>query len=845
MPVAAPPAPDSQGPLRRDVRLLGALLGHVIREQEGQSLYDAEERVRQTSRAGDFEAVQAIVAALPVDEQGRLVRAFSLYFQLANLAEQHHRIRRRRQYAVERRVAAESLDAAFQELEAAGVTSAQLRDAARRVSLELVLTAHPTEATRRTVLTAQLQISELLHRLDDPQLSDPGKRDIEDALAEQITTLWQTDETRTKRPRVVDEIRHGLWFFEQSLFDVAPSLVGDYRRRIPGAPLPLRFGSWIGGDQDGNPNAGPETLRAAAQRARELVLKRYADEVREMARTMGVSRALVDVNEALLTSIAADEQRLAGVAPTDISASADDEPYRRKLWLMYQRLLQTVENQPGGYGHVHEFVADLEVIDASLRAHRGERIANGRLAALRRRVELFGFHVAKLDVRVHTRDLATQTDRVRETLQVVAELHRQHGPAVCDTLILSGTTGPEPVLTAIGLARDAGLTLSVVPLFESIDDLQRAGQIVEALATSPAFAAVLDARRRRMEVMVGYSDSAKDGGYLAAQWEIYRAQEDLSAVAAKHRIELTIFHGRGGSTGRGGGPTHAAILAQPGGHARGRLKLTEQGETISFKYGLPGLAYRNLEAALSATVLSVFPNVVGSSAPAFGRELMAQAARLAEEAFRSFVWHNPTFVPFFRSFTPVDELALLEIGSRPARRPSADAEYLQSLRAIPWVFSWTQNRSLLPAWYGCGSGLAPLIETADGLDKVRRLYRDWPFFRSIVENLEMTIAKSSLEIARSYLGLVPDSADPDGHFARIADEHARTTDVVLRIVEADRLLDRHPVVQRTIRLRNPYVNPINAMQVALLRAHRNGDADAARPLVRTIAGITAGLRNSG
>ncbi len=844
MPVAPPPAPDSQGPLRRDVRLLGALLGHVIREQEGQSLYDAEEQVRQTSRAGDFGAVQTIVAALPVDEQGRLVRAFSLYFQLANLAEQHHRIRRRRQYAVERRVAAESLDAAFQQLEAAGVTSAQMRDAARRVSLELVLTAHPTEATRRTVLTAQLQISELLHRLDDPQLSDPGKRDIEDALAEQITTLWQTDETRTKRPRVVDEIRHGLWFFEQSLFEVAPALVGDYRRRIPGAPLPLRFGSWIGGDQDGNPNAGPATLRAAAQRARELVLHRYADEVREMARTMGVSRALVDVNEALLTSIAADEQRLADFVG-DITASADDEPYRRKLWLMYHRLLQTAAAKPGGYGHVHDFVADLEVIDASLRAHRGERIANGRLAALRRRVELFGFHVAKVDVRVHARDLTTQADRVRETLQVVAELQKEHGPAACDTFILSGTTGPEPVITAAGMAREAGLTLSVVPLFESIDDLQRAGQIVEALATSPEFARVLDARRRRMEVMVGYSDSAKDGGYLAAQWEIYRAQEELSAVAARHRIELTIFHGRGGSTGRGGGPTHAAILAQPGGHARGRLKLTEQGETISFKYGLPGLAYRNLEAALSATLLSVFPNVVGSSAPDVGRELMAEAARRSEVAFRDFVWHNPLFVPFFRSFTPVDELALLEIGSRPARRPSADAEFLQSLRAIPWVFSWTQNRSLLPAWFGCGSGLAPILDTAEGLDTVRKLYRDWPFFRSIVENLEMTLAKSSLEIARAYLDLVPESADPDGHFARIADEHALTTDVVLRIVEADHLLDRHPVVQRTIRLRNPYVNPINAMQVALLRAHRGGDAEAARPLVRTIAGITAGLRNSG
>ncbi len=845
MPLAPPPVHDSQGPLRRDIRLLGALLGQVILEQEGQALYDVEERVRQTSRRGNYEDVRAIVTGMPVDEQGRLVRAFSLYFQLANLAEQHHRIRRRRQYAVERRVAAESLDAAFRELHGGGVTDAQLRDAARRISLELVLTAHPTEATRRTVLSAQVQISELLHRLDDPQLSEPGRRDIEDALAEQITALWQTDETRAKRPRVVDEIRHGLWFFEQSLFDVAPALVGDYRRRIPGAPLPLRFGSWIGGDQDGNPNAGPATLRAAADRARDLVLRRYADEVREMARTLGVSRALVDVNEALLTSIAADEQRLADASPTDSSASADDEPYRRKLWLMHHRLVATAENQPGGYGHVHEFVADLEVIDASLRAHRGERIANGRLASLRRQVELFGFHVAKLDVRVHVRDLAAQPDRVRESLRVVKDLQRQHGPAACDTLILSGTTSAEPVLTASAMAREAGLTLSVVPLFESIDDLQRAGSIVESLVTAPEFAAVLDARRRRLEVMVGYSDSAKDGGYLAAQWEIYRAQEDLSAVAAKHRIELTIFHGRGGSTGRGGGPTHAAILAQPGGHARGRLKLTEQGETISFKYGLPGLAYRNLEAALSATLLSVFPSVVGSSAPAFGRELMQQAARTSEQAFRSFVWQNPSFVPFFRAFTPVDELALLEIGSRPARRPSADAEYLQSLRAIPWVFSWTQNRSLLPAWYGCGAGLAPLVETADGLAQLRRLYREWPFFRSIVENLEMTLAKSSLDIARSYLDLVPADADPAGHFARIAEEHARTTDVVLRIVEADTLLDRHPVVQRAIHLRNPYVNPINAMQVALLRAYRNGDPDAVRPLVRAIAGITAGLRNSG
>jgi phosphoenolpyruvate carboxylase len=840
-----PPVSDAQRPLRRDIRLLGELLGQVILEQEGQALFDIEERVRLTSRDGDFAAVQAIVSSLSLDEQARLVRAFSQYFQLTNLAEQHHRIRRRRQYAVERRIGAESLDAAFRRLTDAGVSETALRQAAQHVSLELVLTAHPTEATRRTVLAAQLGVSALLHQLDDPQLSDAGRRDVEDALAELITTLWQTDETRAKRPRVVDEIRHGLWFFEQSLFDVAPALVGDYRRWLPDAPLPLRFGSWIGGDQDGNPNAGPDTLREAVQRARSLVITRYLDEVRELARSLGVSSSVVDVDDELLVSTEADAAAMPKVN-TDIGTSLDEEPYRRKLWMMWHRLRRTLHAEgPHAYASADQFRADLDTLDRSLRAHRGDRIANGRLAGLRRRVELFGFHVAKMDVRVHARDLEPAHDRIADTLRTVAALQQEHGPAVCDTLVLSGTTGSAPVLRALEMTREAGVTLAIVPLFETIDDLQRAGDVVDGLLQEPAFAALVERRGRRLEIMVGYSDSAKDGGYLSAQWEIYRAQEDLAAVAARHDVELTIFHGRGGSTGRGGGPTHAAILAQPAGHPPGRLKLTEQGETISFKYGLPGLAYRNLEAALSATLLSAFPDVTRSAAPSYGREIMSEAARRAEHAYRALVWANPAFVAFFRTFTPVDELSLLEIGSRPARRHTEDAAFLQSLRAIPWVFAWTQNRCLLPAWFGCGTGLAPIADTPTGLDTLRRLYREWPFFRSIVENLEMTLAKTSLDIARSYLSLVPASAEPERHFATIEAEHALTTRLVLDIVEAKQLLDRHPVVQRAIHLRNPYVNPINAVQVELLRRHRGGDDAAARPLVRTIAGIAAGLRNSG
>ncbi len=841
----ANPVSDAQRPLRRDIRLLGELLGQVILEQEGQVLFDIEERVRLTSRQGDVAGVQDIVASLSLDEQARLVRAFSLYFQLTNLAEQHHRIRRRRQYAVEQRVGAESLDAAFARLADAGVGKEALREASRHVSLELVLTAHPTEATRRTVLTAQLGVSALLHQLDDPQLSDAGRRDVEDTLAELITTLWQTDETRAKRPRVVDEIRHGLWFFEQSLFDVAPALVGDYRRWLPDAPLPLRFGSWIGGDQDGNPNAGPETFVQAVDRARRLILGRYLDEVHALARSLGVSSSVVAVDAALLESTEADARQMPKVN-SDIGTSLDEEPYRRKLWMMWHRLRRTMTGEgPHAYESADQFAADLDLIDRSLRAHRGDRIANGRLASLRRRVELFGFHVAKVDVRVHARDLEQAPARIMETLRTVADLQRAHGPAVCDTLVLSGTTGTGPVLRALEMTREAGATLAVVPLFETIDDLQRAGAVMEATLGDANFADLVERRGRRLEVMVGYSDSAKDGGYLSAQWEIYRAQEDLAAVAARHDVELTIFHGRGGSTGRGGGPTHAAILAQPAGHPPGRLKLTEQGETISFKYGLPGLAYRNLEAALSATLLSAFPEVARSAAPEEGRTLMAEAARRAEDAYRALVWNNPAFVAFFRTFTPVTELSLLEIGSRPARRAADDSAFLESLRAIPWVFAWTQNRCLLPAWYGCGSGLAPMAETSDGLASLRRLYRDWPFFRSIVENLEMTLAKTSFDIARRYLTLVPAEAEPDRHFALIEAEHQRTMQLVLDIVEARHLLDRHPVVQRTIHLRNPYVNPINAVQVELLRRYRGGDQEAARPLVRTIAGISAGLRNSG
>ena len=821
-------ATQADEPLRADVRMLGSILGTVLVEQVGSGLLDAVERVRLLARdareRGDVAEVHAAVIDLAPEDQALVLRAFGIYFQLANIAEQHHRLRRRREHAQEEATSRESLDDAFERL--ADVPEDELRRRAEETALELVLTAHPTEATRRTTLLAHVRIAHELALLDDPLLTPPDRRDAEGRLAEEVTLLWQTDEVRHDRPRVTDEIRHGLWFFEHSLLRVSEELLRDWRRRLPDAPPPFSFGTWIGGDMDGNPAAGSTTIGEALERARTLALEHHRADVRALAVELSSHRTLVRVSPELEESLALDAHELPAYAD-EIGARNELEPYRRKLSFMWWRLGND------GYGSPDKLLADIGVIRRSLEENGGRRIAAGRVAALERTVELFGFHLAKLDVRLHARDL--DSARARDAVAAAAAARRRHGERALDTLIVSGTSSAADVLRALELS---AAPLAVVPLFETIDDLAAAPPIVDRLLQEPRFAERVAARGGRVEVMVGYSDSGKDGGYLAAQWAIHRAQEGLAEVAREHGVELTIFHGRGGSAGRGGGPTHAAIVAQPPGHPPGRVKLTEQGETISFKYGLAGLARRNLEAALAGTLLATFPERTVRMPNAGERETLDELAHISRARYRAFV-DEPEFVGFFRAFTPVDELALLEIGSRPARRPN-DAEYLSSLRAIPWVFAWTQNRVLLPAWYGCGTAFAAVED-----ETLRSLYEEVPFFRSLVDNLEMTLAKSSLDVARGYLALVPDTELRDRMFADIVEEHDHAVEGALRAIGVCELLERQPVLQNSIRLRNPYVDPMNAIQVELLRRYRAGDDSARLPLMRSIAGIAAALRNTG
>ena len=906
-------------PLRRDINMLGRILGQIIVEQEGKGLFGAEEEIRLLCKRLRFdydpdldERLRGRVERMSAEELGRIVRAFSVYFQLVNIAERYHRIRRRRQYESTPDASPQraSLRSALARLKREGTSGEELGRVLERLNLSLVLTAHPTETQRRSIRLKHLRIGEILGSLEVENLTPREHNKAEERLAEEITVLWQTDELRVERPEVEDEIRRTLLFFEKPLIsstlDVYRDLEDELANQFPDESLALgrvlEFGSWVGGDQDGNPFVKPETLGTALNLHRDLILNRHLESALSLAEHLSQSVRLAAISEELEHSIERYEWLLPDTA-REFRSQERNEPYRRKMLLVAARLRHTLEDpgSPATYGNAVELKEDLLVVRRSLLRHGGERIAQGGLRDFIRQVDVFGFHLARLDVRQESSRIAQAvaellpgedyqsldeagkvdllqrllkkpedkasseelSDESRDVLETFEQINQAEDgtESPLEAFILSMARGASDVLGVQFLARRAGLLavddegrctenrLNVTPLFETIDDLEEAPEVLRRLLEDSFYRSALEKRGDLQEIMLGYSDSGKDAGYVASNWALYKAQRALSAVARENGVKLRLFHGRGGTVGRGGGPSYDAILAQPPGTVGGRIRITEQGEVISFKYSMPGLARRNLDTVLAA-VLEASAEEREREPEKEWVETLEQLSASSSETYRELVYEDEDFYAFFSGASPIGELSLVNIGSRPAKR--VEKPDVESLRAIPWVFAWTQNRFLLPSWYGAGTALDAFIEdTNRGLDLLREMYRGWPFFRTLVDFMQMTLAKSDIRIAETYSTLVEDPSIRERLWKRTSGEHTLSVQALLRITKQKHLLDNAPILQRSVRLRNPYVDPLSYIQVSLLRRFSSLPEDSpereaiSHPLLLTIAGISSGLLNTG
>jgi phosphoenolpyruvate carboxylase len=887
-------ATDPTEPLRRDVSTLGRLLGDTLIEQEGREFFDLEERIRALAKRGRASSgaerarataeLRRAIGELDTPTAERVARAFAHYFQVVNLAEQHHRVRRRRDYERAGAPQRGSL-AELGPLLARHATREEVEAMLRGASIELVFTAHPTEAQRRTVLEKHRRIADLLDALDREQPTHAEERAYRGGLREEITLLWQTDEIRHERPRVGDEVKNTLYYLEQILYPLLPrtyarleeALAAAYGAHVEVPPL-LRFGSWVGADMDGNPNVTPEVAvdTALAQAARVVAL--HAREVARLGARLSQSTRRIGVSDELLESLArdrAEHPEYAGRA-AQLEARTRDEPYRRKLRWIEARLEATHEafvrarasgglpERRFGYASPRELLDDLRLIERSLAAHDGRHAGLAHVVALRRRVEVFGFHLAKLDVRVPAkwvREAARAVPRPEgpgmAAMQAIAEMHRRTTPSSAESFILSMTHGHGDMLDALTLAEAAGLyrpddgvaAVSIVPLFETLDDLERCPREMDSALSHPRYARYVAVRGRRQEVMVGYSDSNKDAGIIASSFALYRAQRALAAVCRRHQVEVTVFHGRGGSIGRGGGPSQRAIESLPAGSIAGRFKLTEQGEVLGWKYLLPAIAERNLELTTSGVLeASLVPEEPPDGELAEYEAAFARAADESLVAYRALV-HAPRFAEYFAQSTPLEEIGALPLGSRPARRTGQAT--IEDLRAIPWVFAWTQSRQMVPGWFGAGQALRMLLREK-GVAFVRRMRERWPFFATTLDAVSVALATADVPIAAEYASLVEDRALARELFRRIALDHGRAVRAVCAIVDRPTLLAHQPTLARSIELRNPYVDPLSFVQVELLRRKRDHQrrgepvpASLERALLLTINGVAAGLRNTG
>ena len=902
-----PDAPDIDSALRDDIRRLGAQLGDTLVRQAGPELLERVEQVRrharQLRRDDDTSVALAdVLGNVDLVEAIQLVRAFTTYFHLANTAEQVHRI----DDLTETRAARTNrFDQTVQRLRDAGFSADDVVEAVNNAQLYPVFTAHPTEASRRSILDKLAELSGLIEdRAKSASESTRGR--IDRRVDELIDAIWQTDELRRAQPDPVDEARSILYFLTEIVVDGIPELLDDLDaslREIGGSldprRLPLRFGSWVGGDRDGNPNVTPATTLEVLDFQRARALRIVINEIEELSSELSVSTAVRPISDELTAQLEADRDMFPRVIARFGTLSAG-EPYRQRLGVIHQRLLEAATEPQGArcYRSPDELQDDLDMLARSLHANQGGRMAQGRLARVQRIVAMVGFHLAVLDVREHadhhhaalatrfsaldvdyaalSRDERTELltaelasprplaapgrggdDRVFGLFSALRERMDDVGDHIIESYIISMTEGVDDVLAPAVLARDVGLVdinagiarLGFVPLFETIGDLRAIGTVMRQLLATEPYRRLVELRGNVQEVMVGYSDSNKDGGITTSQWEIHQALRTIAEVAAETGVQITVFHGRGGTIGRGGGPTHSSILGQPPGAVSSAVKVTEQGEVIADKYALPQIAQRNLDLAISAVVEASLSHRKPRNKPSVTANwdrVMDTMSATSYAAYRDFL-ETPGLVEYFQTSTPVEELGSMNIGSRPARRRGATGG-LSDLRAIPWVFGWTQSRQIIPGWFGVGSGLEAVRAAGDG-DLLVEMHERWQFFRTFISNVEMTLSKTDLAIARHYVTTL---VDPSLHhfFDRVAEEHDRTVAQIAEVT-GGALLDDLPILRRTLEVRDAYLDPINVLQVDLLARSRAGTEDPAeaarlrRALLLTVNGVAAGLRNTG
>jgi phosphoenolpyruvate carboxylase len=912
---------DKDLPLKEDIRMLGRLLGDTLREQEGAETFDLIERIRRTAirfrREGEARAraeLESILSQLSDAQAVAVTRAFTYFSQLANIAEDLHRNRRRRAHQIAGSPSREGLAAALSRVAQAGHGPQVVAEFFRDALISPVLTAHPTEVQRKSILDGQLEIARLLAERDRLNLTDEERAVGEENLRRVILSLWQTRILRELRLKVNDEIENGLSYYRYTFLRQIPRLYAEiedhFKAQWPAAEIPLapvlRMGAWIGGDRDGNPFVTHDVTRYALRRQSSTALDFYLSEVHQLGAELSQSLRIVTVSLEL--------DALAARAP-DASEHRRDEPYRRALIGVYARLAATsreldehpperLEMAPAlPYADSQEFVSDLEVISQSLQQNGSARIARGRLRHLKRAAQVFGFHLAPLDMRQHsgvhekvvaelfllgahregydqlpeeerrrwllaelavprllrTPFVSYTEDTLKELriLDAAADLQKRYGPQAMPSYIISNANGASDVLEVALLLKEAGLmqpgspprlALNIIPLFETIADLRGCGAVMEALFSITEYRRMLESRGGVQEIMLGYSDSNKDGGYLTSNWELYKATIKLVEVFERHGVKLRLFHGRGGTVGRGGGPSYQAILAQPQGSVQGQIRITEQGEVIASKYADPDIGRRNLETLVAATLeATLLDRASPKGDSALYQEVMDELSLDGFKAYRNLVYETPGFVTFFRTATPITEIADLNVGSRPAARRKSDR--IEDLRAIPWVFSWSLARIMLPGWYGFGTAVAQLVERRGerGLATLREMYRNWPFFQALLSNMDMLLAKSDIHIASRYAELVVDEDLRNRIFGRIQSEMQLTVKQLLTITGQRELLESNPALARSFRNRSPYIDPLNHLQVEALRRFRAGEQDdkVKRAILLTINGIAAGLRNSG